>query len=277
MGASIYEAPRLSPNATVTQSQVTGLTSELAAKAVLTGGNNLNGTQTIAGSIDMYSGTLTLRDSGDFPSITLVGSTGVISGVGSGLTALNGSNISSGTVANARTTAVTTATANTIVLRDGSGNIAAAQITCGSSSFNTNGPVCGYITTSGNDQTLTLVNRSFTGTNPSVNACTGTWSNSSTVGVAFQVNPTDSTTGTGGLVGLRVNMAVTGTGSGSKLLMDLQKAGSSKVNIDITGIVFVANTTAPSGTPSGGGYLYVESGALKYKGSSGTVTTIAAA
>ena len=34
---------------------------------------------------------------------------------------------------------------------------------------------------------------------------------------------------------------------------------------------------APSGTPTGGGYLYVESGALKFKGSSGTVTTIAVA
>jgi hypothetical protein len=41
---------------------------------------------------------------------------------------------------------------------------------------------------------------------------------------------------------------------------------------------FIANTTgAPAGTPSGGGYLYVESGALKYKGSSGTVTGLAPA
>lgn len=32
---------------------------------------------------------------------------------------------------------------------------------------------------------------------------------------------------------------------------------------------------APSLTPSGGGVLYVQSGALKYKGSSGTVTTVA--
>jgi hypothetical protein len=29
--------------------------------------------------------------------------------------------------------------------------------------------------------------------------------------------------------------------------------------------------------PSGGGYLYAESSALKYRGSSGTITTIAAA
>lgn len=39
--------------------------------------------------------------------------------------------------------------------------------------------------------------------------------------------------------------------------------------------LFIANGTAPTGTPSGGGYLYIEGGALKYKGSSGTVTTIA--
>lgn len=39
---------------------------------------------------------------------------------------------------------------------------------------------------------------------------------------------------------------------------------------------FIANTTEPA-TPTGGGILYVQSGALKYKGSSGTVTTLAAA
>jgi len=44
------------------------------------------------------------------------------------------------------------------------------------------------------------------------------------------------------------------------------------------GIVFIANRlVAPSTNPTGGGILYVESGALKYRGSSGTVTTIAAA
>ena len=43
-------------------------------------------------------------------------------------------------------------------------------------------------------------------------------------------------------------------------------------------VYFVANcTTVPTSNPSGGGIFYVESGALKYRGSSGTVTTIAAA
>jgi hypothetical protein len=41
-------------------------------------------------------------------------------------------------------------------------------------------------------------------------------------------------------------------------------------------VVGLANaTTAPASNPTGGGVLYVEAGALKYRGSSGTVTTIA--
>jgi hypothetical protein len=43
-----------------------------------------------------------------------------------------------------------------------------------------------------------------------------------------------------------------------------------------TGVIFLANATAaPSSNPTGGGILYIESGALKFRGSSGTVTTIA--
>lgn len=42
------------------------------------------------------------------------------------------------------------------------------------------------------------------------------------------------------------------------------------------GALFIANATAvPSSNPTGGGLLYTEGGALKYRGSSGTVTTIA--
>lgn len=45
-----------------------------------------------------------------------------------------------------------------------------------------------------------------------------------------------------------------------------------------TQVIFIGNTSsAPSGTPTGGGLLYVDAGALKYKGSSGTVSTVAPA
>jgi hypothetical protein len=44
------------------------------------------------------------------------------------------------------------------------------------------------------------------------------------------------------------------------------------------GVAFLANAgTVPTTNPTGGGILYTEAGALKYRGSSGTVTTIAAA
>jgi hypothetical protein len=44
------------------------------------------------------------------------------------------------------------------------------------------------------------------------------------------------------------------------------------------GVIGLANaTTVPSANPSGGGVLYAEAGALKWRGSGGTVTTIAAA
>jgi hypothetical protein len=44
------------------------------------------------------------------------------------------------------------------------------------------------------------------------------------------------------------------------------------------GILAMANaTTVPSTNPTGGGIIYIEAGALKYRGASGTVTTIAAA
>jgi hypothetical protein len=43
-----------------------------------------------------------------------------------------------------------------------------------------------------------------------------------------------------------------------------------------TKVMFIGNAnTVPSSNPTGGGVLYVEGGALKYRGSSGTITTIA--
>lgn|SRR5574337_224271 len=43
-------------------------------------------------------------------------------------------------------------------------------------------------------------------------------------------------------------------------------------------VIYIANaTTTPTTSPSGGGILYVENGALKYRGSGGTITTIAPA
>jgi len=62
------------------------------------------------------------------------------------------------------------------------------------------------------------------------------------------------------------------TGNANLLLGTTTDAGTSGAKV-----IVMANGTAPSSSPAGVGQLYVESGALKYRGSSGTVTTIAAA
>ena len=63
--------------------------------------------------------------------------------------------------------------------------------------------------------------------------------------------------------------AMTLSAAGNLLLGGTSDPGGAKV-------LYIANGTVP-GTPSGGGVIYVEAGALKYKGSSGTVTTLGAA
>ena len=54
--------------------------------------------------------------------------------------------------------------------------------------------------------------------------------------------------------------------------LDAEKAP--KASPAFTGRVNLTNTTAPTTNLAGGGILYVEAGALKYRGSSGTITTI---
>ena len=46
-----------------------------------------------------------------------------------------------------------------------------------------------------------------------------------------------------------------------------------RVQDEAAKVIGMANATAPTSSPAGMGQLYVEGGALKYRGSSGTVTT----
>lgn len=43
------------------------------------------------------------------------------------------------------------------------------------------------------------------------------------------------------------------------------------------GVIYIKNCTTPPSTPTAGGIFYVDSGALKYRGSSGTISTVAPA
>jgi hypothetical protein len=85
--------------------------------------------------------TIVARDSnGSFAANvgTFVSISGAVSGNGANLTNINASNISSGTIANARTTAATANGASTIVLRDANGSFAGNVITGVTGTFSGN-------------------------------------------------------------------------------------------------------------------------------------------
>lgn len=79
----------------------------------------------------------------------------------------------------------------------------------------------------------------------------------------------------------------TGSGVGGKVILATATSGSSGstpgtlvdwFELDQDGVIFLKNAaSAPASNPSGGHYLFADGGALKGRGSSGTVTTIAAA
>jgi hypothetical protein len=97
------------------------------------------------GSTSNSASTLVLRDAnGSFGSNVITAS--LFSGDGSGINAINASNISSGTIANARTTASSSNGASTIVLRDSGG------------SFDAN--LVNAVSLSGNAATVTGINAS---------------------------------------------------------------------------------------------------------------------
>jgi len=104
--------------------------------------------------------TIVARDSnGSFAANvgTFVSISGAVSGNGAGLTNINASNISSGTIANARTTAATANGASTIVLRDSNGSFAGNVVTGTTGSFTTVSGTTGTFTgnVSANNVTIT--------------------------------------------------------------------------------------------------------------------------
>jgi hypothetical protein len=99
------------------------------ASAITTG--TLDNARTSAASANGAS-TIVARDAGgNFSANTITATTfsGAMSGNGAALTSINASNISSGTIANARTTAASANGASTIVLRDANGDFSARTIT----------------------------------------------------------------------------------------------------------------------------------------------------
>jgi hypothetical protein len=140
-----------------------------AAISAINGSNVTTGTVANArttGASANGASTLVLRDAnGSFAGNvgTFVSVSGAHSGNGAGLSDINASNISSGTIANARTTAASANGASTIVARDANGSFAANVVTATSGSFTS---------VSGNGSALTALNGSNVSTGTVANART---------------------------------------------------------------------------------------------------------
>lgn len=113
-----------------TSGNFTNITGNAVALTDINASNITSGTISNArttGSTSNSSSTLVLRDSNGSFGANVV-SAASFSGDGTAITAINASNISSGTIANARTTAASANGASTIVLRDASGNFEANTV-----------------------------------------------------------------------------------------------------------------------------------------------------
>jgi len=98
-----------------------------------------------------------------------------------------------------------------------------------------------------------------------------------TIGLAGRYDSSGTRTNFATIGGLK-ELATDGSSLGAFVVYTRGASFAERFRIGSEGVVRVANTsTPPSSDPTGGGYLYVESGALKFRGSSGTITTIAAA
>jgi hypothetical protein len=177
------------------------------ATAITTG--TIDNARTTAASANGAS-TIVARDAGgNFSANTITATTfsGAVSGNGAAITSINASNISSGTIANARTTAASANGASTIVARDANGSFTANIITANGSAISaingsnvTTGTVANARTTAASANGASTIvardaNGSFAGN--VITGTTGTFTSVSGNGVALTaINASNIASGT---------------------------------------------------------------------------------
>lgn len=134
-------------------------------------------------------------------------------------------------------------------------------------------------TINGGNNGFTITTQNHPTVAPFITVKTIDANNNTTVGTGNILNITGSITGTGITNAFNTGSLIFDIGStvGAGLRGNVQWFGGTSL-VNMNGMqrgFFIGDcTTVPSGNPSSGGYLYVEAGALKYRGSSGTVTVL---
>jgi hypothetical protein len=225
-------------NATATNFIGSGLTLTAINASNISAGT-ISNARTSAASANGAS-TIVARDSnGSFAANvgTFVTVTGAHSGNGAGLTDINASNISSGTIANARTTAATANGASTIVLRDSNGSFAGNVIT---------GTTGTFTSVSGNGIALTAINASNISSGTIANArTTAASANGASTIVARDSNGSFASNVVSSTSFSTANFTITESGG----VLQFKYGGTTILSIDSTGNLTSATNITAFGTP----------------------------
>jgi hypothetical protein len=279
----------------ITQSQIVNLVSDLAGKANLAGGNTFTGVQTLNASaitdVPLTSNGLTGQTANlaefkvNNSSLALVTSGGTIRASGrltAGSVSLQDATLSVYNLSAATIGAVirgaASQTGNLLVLQNSAGNIQA--------SFDPSGQLRAPAWLNPNSFSNSRIRVLDTGTRID----TGIAGNLSLQIQNTNASPTGNLTewlNTSGTVLASVTAVgqirgagLAGLDGATSLLLSTNRniqlfSGSNSLGGG-QAVLGIANANVvPTSNPTGGGILYVESGALKYRGSSGTVTVIA--
>jgi hypothetical protein len=220
-----------------TNGNFTNITGNAATVTNINASNISSGTLDNArttGNTANSASTIVLRDTNGSFGANII--SGAFSGDGSAINAINASNISSGTIANARTTAASANGAATIVLRDSSGGFGAGDITA--------------VSISGNGVALTAINASNIASGTIANARTtaDTANGASTIvlrdaGGAFAAGAITGTSFTGNgsaITAINASAITTGTLDNARTTASSANGASTIVSRDANGS-FTAN------------------------------------
>lgn len=266
--SGVWNAGAVTSSGVITTSNTTASTAANNGALVVTGGAGIGGRLNIGGDFYMTGSSLGAAMTASGTTLTM--STGFSTFA-----------IDTGTISlkSGATTTMTAGSGFAFTQANGTGGVTIQK------SANLNQTATGFFLSVGASSTITSSSTAvidIVRAVPTINNTTGTI----TVNL-FNTSPTMTNLNTGGVIyGYRGQLASAPTGGGTAWNLYLDGTASNYIagNLGLfaspsfgggTGVLFMGNATAPSSNPTGGGILYVESGALKYRGSSGTITTIA--
>ena len=249
-----------------TTGNFTNITANAAGLTDINASNISSGTISNArttGNTANSASTIVLRDSsGNFGSNVITAS--LFSGDGSGINAINASNISAGTISNARTTAASANGASTIVSRDSGGNFSANTITA-----NISGSGAGLTNINASNISSGTIGNAFTTANSSNGSSTIVLRDAGGAFAAGAITGTSFTGNGSAITAINASAITTGTIDNARTTASSANGANTIVLRDASGDFSTDGVTANWFTGNGANISAINASNI----SSGTVAT----